>query len=180
LLRTYEERALGANWQSTRYDGDECPSEEERAMPATNATTEISAISDTSFEDAIQQGIARAISTLRGVEGAWIKDMNVMIENGSITGYKVNMEVTFVLEDSESRDEPEETALRPPARERPRRLAPDNLIDLSGLPQRHVLLEDLTEEDLERSNRFLTITPAKRGSGFKDVSVNHDQYLFGD
>ncbi|MDQ3912840.1 MAG: dodecin family protein [Actinomycetota bacterium] len=63
--------------------------------------TEISAISDTSFEDAIQQGIARATSTLRGVEGAWIKDQNVMIENGSITGYKVNMEITFVLEDGQ-------------------------------------------------------------------------------
>ncbi len=61
--------------------------------------TEISAISDNSFEDAIQQGIARATSTLRGVEGAWIKDMNVMIEDGNITGYKVNMEITFVLED---------------------------------------------------------------------------------
>ena len=60
--------------------------------------TEISAISDSSFEDAIQQGLARATSTLRGVEGAWIKDMNVMIENGTITGYKVNMEITFVLE----------------------------------------------------------------------------------
>ncbi len=63
--------------------------------------TEISAISDNSFEDAIQQGIGRATSTLRGVEGAWIKDMNVMIENGSITGYKVNMEITFVLEDGQ-------------------------------------------------------------------------------
>ena len=63
--------------------------------------TEISAISDTSFEDAIQQGIGRATSTLRGVEGAWIKDMNVMIEDGNITGYKVNMEITFVLEDGQ-------------------------------------------------------------------------------
>ena len=63
--------------------------------------TEISAISDSSFEDAIQQGISRATSTLRGVEGAWIKDMNVMIENGTITGYKVNMEITFVLEDGQ-------------------------------------------------------------------------------
>jgi flavin-binding protein dodecin len=63
--------------------------------------TEISAISDNSFEDAIQQGISRATSTLRGVEGAWIKDMNVMIENGTITGYKVNMEITFVLEDGQ-------------------------------------------------------------------------------
>ncbi len=70
-------------------------------MPVTRATTEINAISDSSFEDAIQQGIARATSTLRGVEGAWIKDMNVMIENGSITGYKVNMEITFVLEDGQ-------------------------------------------------------------------------------
>ncbi|MBD0353724.1 MAG: dodecin family protein [Actinomycetota bacterium] len=63
--------------------------------------TEISAISDSSFEDAIQQGISRATSTLRGVEGAWIKDMNVMISDGSITGYKVNMEITFVLEDGQ-------------------------------------------------------------------------------
>jgi len=63
--------------------------------------TELSAISETSFEDAIQQGIARATKTLRNVEGAWIKDMNVMIENGSITGYKVNMEITFVLDEGQ-------------------------------------------------------------------------------
>jgi dodecin len=61
--------------------------------------TEISAISDKSFEDAIQQGIARATKTLRNVEGAWIKDQNVMIEDGNITGYKVNLEVTFVLDE---------------------------------------------------------------------------------
>ena len=42
--------------------------------------------------------MARATSTLRGVEGAWIKDQNVLIEDGNITGYKVNLEVTFVLE----------------------------------------------------------------------------------
>ena len=62
--------------------------------------TELSVVSDTSFEDAIQQGVARATSTLRGVEGAWIKDQNVMIENGNITGYRVNMEITFVLDES--------------------------------------------------------------------------------
>jgi flavin-binding protein dodecin len=62
--------------------------------------TEISAVSPQSFEAAIQEGIERATKTLRNVESAWIKDMNVMIENGNITGYKVNMEVTFVLEDS--------------------------------------------------------------------------------
>jgi flavin-binding protein dodecin len=61
--------------------------------------TELSAISETSFEDAVNQAVARANKTLRNVEGAWVKDMNVMIENGNITGYKVNLEVTFVLED---------------------------------------------------------------------------------
>lgn len=61
--------------------------------------TELSATSETSFEDAIQQAISRATSTLRGVEGAWIKDQNVVIKDGNITGYKVNLEVTFVLED---------------------------------------------------------------------------------
>ena len=61
--------------------------------------TELSATSQSSFEDAIKEGVTRATSTLRGVEGAWIKDMNVLIEDGNITGYKVNMEITFVLED---------------------------------------------------------------------------------
>jgi dodecin len=62
--------------------------------------TELSAISEQGFEDAIDQAVARATKTLRGVEGAWVKDMNVMIEDGNITGYKVNVEITFQLEDS--------------------------------------------------------------------------------
>ncbi len=63
--------------------------------------TELSATSDQSFEDAINQGISRATNTLRNVESAWIKDMNVMIENGNISAYKVNMAITFVLEEGE-------------------------------------------------------------------------------
>jgi dodecin len=61
--------------------------------------TELSAISEQSFEDAINQAIARATKTLRGVEGCWVKDMNVVIEDGNIVGYKVNVEITFLLED---------------------------------------------------------------------------------
>jgi dodecin len=61
--------------------------------------TELSAISEQGFEDAINQAVARATKTLRGVEGAWIKDQNVMIEDGNIVGYKVNVEITFQLED---------------------------------------------------------------------------------
>jgi dodecin len=61
--------------------------------------TELSAISEEGFEDAINQAVARATKTLRGVEGCWVKDMNVMIEDGNITGYKVNVEITFQLEE---------------------------------------------------------------------------------
>jgi dodecin len=63
--------------------------------------TELSATSDQSFEDAVNIGVKRATSTLRNVESAWVKDQNVMIENGNITGYKVNIAITFVLEEGE-------------------------------------------------------------------------------
>ena len=62
--------------------------------------TELSAVSAQSFEDAINQAVTRATKTLRGVEGCWVKDMNVMIEDANIVGYKVNVEITFQLEDS--------------------------------------------------------------------------------
>ena len=60
--------------------------------------TEISAKSDTSFEDAVQNGLNRANETLRGVKSAWIKEQSVDVENGRIVAYRVNILVTFVLE----------------------------------------------------------------------------------
>jgi dodecin len=72
---------------------------EEKVSMSIARVTELSATSETSFEDAVNQAVARATKTLRGVEGAWVKDQNVMIENGNITGYKVNVEITFELEE---------------------------------------------------------------------------------
>ena len=60
--------------------------------------TEISARSDTGFDDAVKIGIERANQTLRGITSAWVKEQSVEVENGSITGYRVNLLVTFVLE----------------------------------------------------------------------------------
>jgi flavin-binding protein dodecin len=61
--------------------------------------SEISATSDTSFEDAIKVGLARATQTLRGVKSAWVKEQEVQVgQDGTISGYKVNLLVTFVLE----------------------------------------------------------------------------------
>jgi len=61
--------------------------------------TELSATSPKSFEDALQQGLARANKTLRNIRSAWIKEQHVAITNGAISEYRVNMLVTFVLDD---------------------------------------------------------------------------------
>ena len=69
-------------------------------MPVARVT-EMSAISDQSFEDATNMAVNRATSTLRNVESAWVKDMNVEIQDNRITGYKVNVAITCVLEEGE-------------------------------------------------------------------------------
>jgi flavin-binding protein dodecin len=61
--------------------------------------TEISATSTKGFEDAIKAGIARATKTLKNVKGAWVNGQKVEIENGKVKNYRVDLKVTFVLED---------------------------------------------------------------------------------
>jgi flavin-binding protein dodecin len=71
----------------------------EGASMSVAKVSEISATSSKSFEDAIQQGLARAGKTLRHIRGAWIKEQYVRYDDGGITEYQVNMMVTFVLDD---------------------------------------------------------------------------------
>ena len=61
--------------------------------------TEISSTSPKGFDDAINQGIARATKTLRNVKSAWVKEQRVDIDNGRVIEYQVNLLVTFVLDD---------------------------------------------------------------------------------
>lgn len=61
--------------------------------------TEISSTSPKGFDDAIQQGIARATKTLRNVRSAWVKEQRVDVKDDQIVDYQVNLMVTFVLED---------------------------------------------------------------------------------
>jgi len=60
--------------------------------------TEIISGSKKSFEDAVEQGIARASKTLKNIEGAWVQDQKVVVEKGKIIEYRVAMKVTFILE----------------------------------------------------------------------------------
>lgn len=61
--------------------------------------SEISSTSTKSFEDAIESGIERASETLENVSGAWISEMKVDVADGKIERYRVNMRVTFILND---------------------------------------------------------------------------------
>jgi flavin-binding protein dodecin len=61
--------------------------------------TEIISSSKKSFEDAIEKGIKRAAKTLKNVEGAWIKQQKVIVKDGKITEYRVDLKVTFILID---------------------------------------------------------------------------------
>ncbi len=67
-------------------------------MATVARVTEISVRSSKSFEDAIAAGVARAGKTLRGIESAWVKEMRVEVAKGKVTGYQVNLLMTFVLD----------------------------------------------------------------------------------
>jgi flavin-binding protein dodecin len=59
---------------------------------------EITSESTENFEDAIRRGIERAEKSVKNVRGAWIAEQKVMVEDGNIIRYRVNMRVSFVLE----------------------------------------------------------------------------------
>ena len=45
---------------------------------------EISSTSEKSFQNAIEQGIARATKTLRNVRSAWVKEQEVQVQGDKI------------------------------------------------------------------------------------------------
>lgn len=59
---------------------------------------EISCESKKGFEDAIHDGITRASKTVHNIKGAWVKEQQVVVENGKVTLYRVDLKVTFVLD----------------------------------------------------------------------------------
>jgi dodecin len=60
---------------------------------------ELTSSSTKSIEDAVENGILRADSTLDNVEGAWVQDIKCVVKNGKIAEWRVNMKVTFLLKD---------------------------------------------------------------------------------
>jgi flavin-binding protein dodecin len=147
--------------------------EEMSIVPVTTLTEDITATALTSPDEAARQAVARATAAMKDIESVEVKRVEVLLENSSVVGYRVSLEVSRSahLEEAGEREEPAGGPNEPPSYGEKSQLE---------LVRRRVLLEDLSQEDIDRSERFLTITPSDRGSGSSDVSINHDRHLFED
>lgn len=59
---------------------------------------EVIAESDKSWEDAAANAVARAGNTLNGIKSIYIKDLQAKIENNKIVLYRINANISFMLE----------------------------------------------------------------------------------
>ena len=59
---------------------------------------EVLAESDKSWEDAASQAVTRASKTVHGIKSIYIKDMEAKVENNKITKYRINANITFLLD----------------------------------------------------------------------------------
>ncbi len=123
-------------------------------MPVTTVTIEITVTSQGDREGVVNQATAIATRTLAIVERVEVKRVDTLVENGNVAGYRVTVEVAYAGEANTRPDHDD---------------SPHHAIGEYGSPavdlRRHVLLEELSEEEIEASDRYLMITPAERGSG---------------
>lgn len=61
--------------------------------------TEIKSSSTKSFDDAVREGVSRAAKTLKNIKSAWVENQEVIVDDGKVTEYRVQLKVTFILED---------------------------------------------------------------------------------
>jgi flavin-binding protein dodecin len=60
--------------------------------------TRVISSSKKGFQDAVDNAVKRASSTLRGITGGEVVSHKVKIEKGKVTEYRVEMNIIFVLE----------------------------------------------------------------------------------
>ncbi len=51
------------------------------------------------MESAVQNAVDSASKSLRNVTGVYVNEIKGLVENGQVTGYRVNCKVTFVVDD---------------------------------------------------------------------------------
>ena len=60
-------------------------------------TSEITASSSKSFEEAVRKGIRKMGETVDNIEGAWVKEQKVIVKDGEVSAYRVTMKITFIV-----------------------------------------------------------------------------------
>lgn len=61
-------------------------------------TIEIISSSTQGFDSAVRDGIAKASETVKGIEGAWVKDTKVVVSGGKVSEWRVTLAVTFIVD----------------------------------------------------------------------------------
>jgi flavin-binding protein dodecin len=59
---------------------------------------EVLAESDKSWEDAAAQAVTRASKSVHGIKSIYIKDMEAKVEKNKITKYRINANISFMLD----------------------------------------------------------------------------------
>jgi len=59
---------------------------------------EVIAESNKSWEDAAANAVARAGKTLNGIKSIYIKDFQAKVENNKVVMYRINANISFMLE----------------------------------------------------------------------------------
>ncbi len=59
---------------------------------------EVLAESDKSWEDAAAQAVANAAKSLHGIKSIYLKHLEAKVENNKIVGYRINANISFLLE----------------------------------------------------------------------------------
>ena len=60
---------------------------------------ELTASSKVSVEDAVKPGLKKCAESVKNIQGAWINETKVITSgDGTITEWRVNLRVTFVVE----------------------------------------------------------------------------------
>lgn len=67
-------------------------------MATVTKVIEVSSSSKKGIEDAVQSGLKKVAKSVKNIQGAWVNDIKVVCaEDGSISEWRVNMRVSFIV-----------------------------------------------------------------------------------
>lgn len=70
---------------------------ETRVKTTVGKVIELTAESPESFEDAIRRGIEKAGETVEDIRSAWVEGQQVVVHEGHVVAYRVDLKLTFVV-----------------------------------------------------------------------------------